>query len=299
VPTLDEMVAEVQDVLNGFTAHTDQVTTLSTPMADSGGATVMVDDGTAISRGLIEIGSELLFIVAKDDTTNALTIPPWGRAQQGTTAAIHSSGDKVTMAPAWPVVRVRRTINEIIGDLYPHLFAIKSDESLVVDPVRWTYPLPADCRRVIDVRVKSPWLSGTWDRVGHWTLDPHADVTDFPSGQSIEILDGMTPGQQIKIVYEAAPTQLANGTDSYGTVTGLPDSSADVACLGAAAKLAVGLEMARLRITHVEQSERSTAVSGGTAANASKYLMALYQQRLADERDRLLVQYPPRIVRSR
>ena len=46
-------------------------------------------------------------------------------------------------------------------------------------------------------------------------------------------------------------------------------------------------EAARLQQKAIEATERAPLVPTGAGSNASKYYMALYQQRLAEERTRL------------
>lgn len=72
---------------------------------------------------------------------------------------------------------------------------MKKDESLSVLAPRITYNLPADLESVLDVRWESVGPTGQWVRVRRWSVDRDANVTDYPSGKSIDIFDPMSPGQ--------------------------------------------------------------------------------------------------------
>lgn len=285
--------------LHGYTEHTEQATTLtSTISVTAGSITFSVTSATALNKGYLEIDSELMYVESIDSTTGMVTIPAWGRGQQGSTAATHAIGAKVAKSPRFPRARVKRTINECINSFYPTLFVVASDESLLADSTKVTYSLPAAAQRIIRMSWQDSGVPTYWMPIERWRVDVNADVTQFPTGRSVDILDAMEPGRTIRIVYEAIPSALTNDSDVFTTVTGLSDSAADVVTLCAAYRLITGTEMSRTQPNAIEQSERAQIITGGTATNISKYLYGLYQQRLLQERDKLLALYPPRIVRT-
>lgn len=301
MPTNAELIGEIRSWLDGNSAHVDRATTLLSNVTDSGAQTIHVTSAANVSPGgQIEIQSELLYVESINYSINMLTVPAWGRGQQGSIADAHGSGEKVTANPAWPQARIFATTNEVLVGLYPQLFGVFTDETNVADPTRYAYPLPAKCRRVIDIRVKDPAIPGAWRPVNCWRLDPSADVTDFPTRVAVEIRDGMPPGQTVKVVYEAEPQPFTGPEDEdFATVTGLPSSAAAAVALGVGAVLIESLELTRLRQTTVEQQERSATVLAGSASNASKYLYAgLFQERVSKERDKLLARYPVRVRKS-
>jgi hypothetical protein len=87
-------------------------------------------------------------------------------------------------------------------------------------------------------------------------------------------------------------------TDDYAAVTGLPLSAADVLSLGVVARMMPALDISRAQLTSVEQSDRSRVVPPNQGINAGKYLMAEFQQRLANEAQALRMQYPARLKRT-
>lgn len=299
VTTFADLVEETLAHLHGYTEHTEQATTLVDAIAvTTGGGTYHVTGASAVNKGYVEVDSELIYLDSVDNNANTMTVAAWGRAQQGSTAVTHSAGAKVGKAPRFPRHRVKRTLNEVIGSLYPSLFAVRNDESNIVDTTIYTYPLPATAQRVRDIFWESPAVTDSWIPVERWRMDTTPHLASFPTGRAVAIWDGMTAGQTIKVTYEAVPIVLVNDSDDFTTVSGLPESASDLVALGAAYRLITGTELSRTQPNTMEQSERSTIILGGTANNASKYLFGLFQQRLQQERDKLLALYPPRLVRT-
>lgn len=294
MPTLADLVEETIAHLNSFTEHTEQAATLAANVSvTTGGIAVSVDDVSGLSRGYIEIDRELIYVSSVDTTASTVTVPAWGRGQQGSTAATHTSGARILKSPRWPRARVTRVINEVIGSVYPKLFAVKIDETQTVNSAVVTYPLPAAARRILGISWSYSGLSSYWYDVSGWRVDMSADTTQFPTGKSVSILDPMEPGRTIKIVYEAAPGSLVNESDDFAATTSLQETVSDAICLGAASRLIVGAELARVQPNSIEQSERAQIIQGGVSLNASKYLYGLFQQRLEEERERLFDLYPP------
>jgi hypothetical protein len=85
--------------------------------------------------------------------------------------------------------------------------------------------------------------------------------------------------------------------DDFEIVTGLPASCKDVIILGAAARLASFIDPGRLTFGSAE-SDQQSQIAGrayGAGTNASKYLLALYDKRLAEEGRKMNDRNPIRI----
>jgi hypothetical protein len=85
--------------------------------------------------------------------------------------------------------------------------------------------------------------------------------------------------------------------DDFETVTGLPASCKDVIVLGASARLASFIDPGRLTFGSAESDQQSQIAgrSYGAGTNASKYLLALYDKRLAEETRKMQDRNPIRI----
>lgn len=283
------LVSEVIAELHGWGVTNDRITALSQSMSPTDTTfTVNASYGPAngVSPGVVEIGSELIYVASVDPNSNACTVAPGGRGYLGTTAASHNPNDLVITGPQFPRYYVLRKINETIGGLFPDLFAVKTWTGVVTFPNN-TYTLNPVPTAVLDAQWQDP--IGRWIKAKSYQVDPF-DGT-FRLGAAMV-------GRPLRVVYAAEPSTLASEADDFATVTGLPDSTADLVMLGTVAKFVVGQDLARAQIDTVEQSDRARLVPPGTAENAAKWFTANFQQRLDNEAASLRKRYKPRVVRT-
>ena len=290
MPSFGDMVEQTIGLLNDFTGMVPQQTTLVVPV-DADDLVLTVDDGNQLARGLIEIDDELVYLSGFDLAGSTGTIPPWGRAQQGTTAAAHAIGARVTTTPRPPRDRVKKTLNQTIAALYPDLYVVATDVQAGTD--RGEYGLPATARFVIDIQTQFTGNPIEWERARWWRFNNAADPTAFPTGVSVTI--PLIPlGQAIRTVYAAEPNQLAASSDDFEAVTGLDAGAADLVVFGTAADLLVGQEASRGQLATVEQTQRNDKIQTGASLATSRFLRQEFTVRLAAEKRRLLAKYPSR-----
>jgi hypothetical protein len=295
MPTLADLIDEVKSSLAGYTLRQDRITYL----ANAGGLTtsstsVTVGSSSNLAKGIIEIDDELLLVDTYDKTSNILTIMPgFGRGYQHSTAATHNQYAPVILAPAFPRVSVKQAINDTINAMYPKLWANLST-TFTWNAVQTTYALPADNQDVTAISWQSIGPSKEWIPVNRWRADKMANTTAFPTGETVSIYDAIVPGRTVQVYYKAAPTVLTNTTDEFTTVTGLPASSRDVVVLGAAYKMLSYLDAGRISLTSAESDAADTKIPSTAGGTVSKYIFALYQQRLNEESQKLMNQYPSR-----
>lgn len=290
--TLRDLIDETLAQLHSWTGEQEQYATLTAGI-DTDDLVMQVDDVSYLSRGLIEIDSELIAVASVSQTSNLLTAPAWGRAQQASVAAAHVAGSKVTLNPRHPRARVMTVINEVLASLYPDLYAVKTDLSQKAISTRLTYQLPTDCVQVLGVHWETTGPTQMWAPIRRWEIDRKAATSDFPTGVSINLLDSMTPGRTIKFTYRAEPAQFAAEADVLTTKTGLPESCRDLLVWGAAGRLLMALEPMRLQQDAVEESNRSNLVPPGSASAAGRAALQMFQLRLEQERSKLAHLYPP------
>jgi len=73
-----DLIDETALSLTGYTNRQDQATYLTAPMSATD-LTFTVADGTVLTRGLVEIDDELIWVDSFDRTSNVATIPSYGR----------------------------------------------------------------------------------------------------------------------------------------------------------------------------------------------------------------------------
>lgn len=296
MPTLSEMVDDVRSNLQGYTLRQDRITYV----ANSGGLTtttaaIQVGSNTNLAKGTIEIDDELIWIDNFNKSTNTLNvIPGFGRGYQGTTAAPHAQYAQVTLAPTFPRVSIKKAINDTINSVYPKLWAVYSTTFTFIAS-RTTYALPDDALNVLYVSWQTTGSSLEWLPVNKWRIDTMANSAAFNSTKTINIYDSIQPGRTVQVYYTAAPNTLDANTDDFADVSGLPDTAQDVVTLGAAYKLLSYIDAGRINLSSAEADLADSKIPSTAGAGASRYVFALFQQRLNEEALKLSDKYPIRL----
>lgn len=295
--SFDQLVSRVKQQLLGYTRDQASISYLTAPMGASDTTfTVDIETVTNISRGLVEIDDELILVKKFDRPTGLVTVlaGTGGRGVEGTTAAAHSVDDIVTDDPMYPRSRVKEAINDTINATFPDLWVF-GDYEFPKIAARYEYPIPAEVEDVYKVTVNTIGPSAVWFPLSSWRFNPSASETPgqvkptpTPTGKTIQIMrDFITPGRNIRVEYIKRPTPLTSGSDDFATTTGYPERYIDLITYGACWRLLPAYESARLQQTAIEATERAPLVPTGAGSKASQYYMALYQQRLSEERTRL------------
>ena len=300
MPTFSQLVDEVRANLSGYTLRQDRITNLAN-VGGIGVSDLAVKIGSAdnLAKGIVEIDDELMWVNSFDTTNLTLNvIPGFGRGYGGTTPAPHSENAMVTLTPTFPRINVKKAINDTINSLYPKLFAVNST-TFQFNAAQITYALPDDARDVMYASWQTPGPSKEWLPVNRWRIDRMANVAAFDTTKTINIYEKIMPGRTVQVYYSTIPNTLTNSTDDYATVTGLPESSRDVITLGAAYRLLSYLDTGRINLSSAEADINDNKLPSTAGASASKYVFALYQQRLLEESTKLQDRFPIRVHYSR
>ena len=294
MPKLDELVGEVKSKLIGYTLNQDRLTYLNGNITASA-TTVTVATTDNFAKGIVEIDDELLWVDSYNKSTGALNIAPgFGRGYNGTQASEHSTNAQVTLSPTFPRVIIKQAINDTINSVFPKLWAVAST-TFTYNPAVTTYALPDDAQDVLGLSWESIGPSKEWIPVRRWRVDPMANATAFNSNNSVSIYDSITPGRTVQVWYTKEANTLSSNGQDFANVTGLPSSSKDVIILGATSRLLSFIDAGRINYTSAEADLSSTKLGGATGTSVSRYIYALYQQRLAEESGRLQGKYPVKL----
>jgi hypothetical protein len=300
MPTLSQMISEVRSNLAGYTLRQDRITNL----ANVGGInatdlTVQIGSADNLAKGIIEIDDELIWINSFDRTNLTLNvIPGFGRGYQGTTPSPHQQNAQITMTPTFPRVTIKQALNDTINSFYPKLFAVSST-TFTFNAAQVAYPLPDDARDVLFVSWQTVGPSREWLPINKWRIDRMANIPAFDTTKTINIYDKVMPGRTVQVYYSTIPNTLTNANDDYAAVSGLPESSRDVAMLGAAYRLLSYLDTGRINLTSAEADLADAKLPSSAGASASKYVFALFQQRLSEESTKLQDRFPIRVHYTR
>ena len=292
--TLDSMVQEVRSSLAGYTLRQDRITYLDSAINTTELA-IQVGSADNLAKGIIEIDDELIWIdnfVKQSNTLNAA--PGFGRGYQNTSPAPHSQYSQVVLSPTFPRTMIKQAINDTINSVYPKLWAIYST-TFTFNASQTTYALPDDCQNVIYMSWQTTGSSREWLPINRWRQDLMANTATFNSQKTVNIYENIQPGRTVQVWYAANPSTMDANTDDFADVTGLPDSCRDVITLGAAYRLLSYVDPGRINLTSAEADLADSKVPGAAGANSSKYIFALYQQRLSDESLKLSDKFPIRL----
>jgi hypothetical protein len=298
--TFAQMVDEVRSNLAGYTLRQDRITNL----ANVGGISatdlaIKIGSADNLAKGIIEIDDELMWINSFDTTNLQLNaIAGFGRGYGGTTPAPHSQNAQVTMTPTFPRVNVKKAINDTINSFYPKLFGVSST-TFTFNAAQVAYPLPAEARDVLYISWQTVGPSKEWLPVNRWRFDRMANVAAFNTTKTVNIYEKIMPGRTVQVYYSIIPNDLTNNTDDFATVTGLPETSRDVVTLGAAYRLLSYLDTGRINLSSAEADINDNKLPSTAGASASKYVFALYQQRLMEESTKLQDRFPIRVHYSK
>lgn len=285
--TLNDLIASIHTSLHSYSGTQEQVTWL-TADCDADDTTLTVAASDTVLRGICEIEDELVYVHSSD--SGGLSLPPFGRGFRGSTAAAHTANTAVTFDPVFPRAEIRRAIDQCVEGLFPMLYQIKT-VALTASAVAIGYDLPADCEGVLSVSFQAPDTLNYYEKFGRWEYVPSSALG---AGKTLNIYDDVPTDITIHVVYRAKFGSFNAGTDTLASV-GLSESFADLILYCTTSRLIRFLDPARLQVQSVENVSRSQVVQAGDASKIAAQLYAMYQQRLLEERTRLLELTPPSI----
>lgn len=296
MPTLNEMIDDVRGSLQGYTLRQDRITYVGNPSGiNTTDTEITVGSSSNLAKGVIEIDDELIWIDSFDKANNVLNvIPGFGRGFQGTNPAPHSQYAQVTLAPTFPRVNIKKAINDTINSLYPKIWAT-SYTTFTFNASQTTYPLPDDLASIIYMSWQTTGSSLEWLPINRWRADHMANTATFNTSNTVNIYENIQPGRTVQVYYTTTPNTLDSSTDDFADVTGLPDTCADVVTLGAAYKLLSYLDAGRINLTSAESDLNDSKLPSTAGVSASRYIFALYNQRLNEEALKLQDKFPIRI----
>ncbi len=272
----------VDAALSEVYGHTQLIDAESYLLADvtADALTLTVASAAEFSRGIVQVGDELLMVDTVDRDNGILGLGSVAcRGIRGTTAAAHSLGDRVTMSPSIPRSAGVRAVEETLR-ASSGLFAVGST-TLTYQAGTMGYAIPATARTVLSVSWWPP-TGDAWQPIRRWTHDKISNL--------LVIAEAIIPLSSVKVTYATTPTVPTQGQDF--SVTGLPDSCIDVIRLGAAWRLVNFLEPASLLSQGAEPDVMKRQQQGGLRVRVGQYLFQAYRARLEEEVRDLQDRYP-------
>jgi hypothetical protein len=294
------MVSDIRANLQGYTLRQDRISYV----ANANGLTttstaITIGSASNLAKGTIEIDDELIWIDSFDKVTSVLNVVPgFGRGYQGTSPAPHSQYAQITLAPTFPRVSIKKAINDTINSLFPNLWAVSS-YTFTFNASQTTYPLPDDLESILYLSWQTTGSSQEWLPINRWRSDGMANAAAFNTTNTVSLYENIQPGRTVQVWYTTTPNTLDNNTDDFADVTGLPQSAQDVVTLGASYKLLSFLDPGRINLSSAEADSADSKIPSTAGVSSSRYIYALYQQRLNEEALKLKDRFPIRLHYTR
>lgn len=193
--TISEMVSYVRN---------QEAITVATQPLDASQLTVMLDDASQVSRGIVEIGDELVYVKSVNKASGTADIMPGGRGYRGTTASEHAANTLVRNNPLFPREMVKRALNETIKGI--DLRAMDSYD-FTFNGTQYAYSLPADFKEVTGVSWQQPNATQVWPLIKRFRVDRNwrdGDATEMRS--AIVLNEFPMPGRTVRVQYVKWPS---------------------------------------------------------------------------------------------
>ena len=275
-----------------------------------------IEEEDALDAGaIVEVGQELMYTTALNATTNTITVK---RGQRGTTAAAHSAGDIIKIAPAFPRKNVFEAVVDQIKNLYPTLFAVETVELTASTGYKLlgTHGTDGDTYNHLVAPLKAisqytDWQSGS-DQTGLKYNGVAIEMIDLPNpfvytdDTSTERTKTYTTGPDVvhavqfvgisagHTVYVTFKKKFVAPTSEASTLTsvGLETEYEPIVMTGVAAQLIAGKDISKLNASYITE-QLETSVSPIGSSNSIGQSLLRYQQLLIQQaRSNLRSKYP-------
>jgi len=274
------MVEDTLSEASSYIRNQESITVL-TQAVNASDLTFIVDDATQISKGLVEIGDELVYIKSVNKTAGEAKVLPGGRGWKGSTAASHGVNTIIRNNPMFPRAQIKRALNDTVSSI--DLRALKSTE-FEFDGTRYAYGLPADFDNVTGVSWNAPDTTEVWPIIRRYRIDRNWRAEGDPNTplSAIVLNEYPQPGRTVRVQY----TGFANTIPEGGTFadTGLPASCEDVVRLGAIWRLLSTVDPGKVVASTPSADLVDAPIKPSDATAVARYAYQLFSVRLAEEK---------------
>lgn len=281
--TLNQLTEQTLGEVNSYVKNQESVTVI-TSAATAEDLTMLVDDSTALSKGIVEINDELIYlkkVISASGSIQVLGVSgnSIGRGWRGTTAASHATGSVVRNNPIFPRTQVKRAILETIKGM---TFPCVTYHSFTFDGSDYSYIMPDSLQDVTGISWDLPDSTGVWQIIKNYRIDKnYYDTTTASIKTALILKESPMPGRTVNVQYTKFPTIITD--DQELTVSGLPSSCEDVVRLGAMYRLLSTVDPGKVTATTVSADVLDQPVAAGASTSTAKYIFQLYTVRLQEE----------------
>ena len=270
---------------------------LASTITDSGTSVICTYAVEGLRAGQVfEIDSELFYIWAANVSTQTLTVQ---RGFNGTTAAAHTSGALLTVAPRFPRAQVLEAINDEVLDLSSPvngLFQVKTFNQTYNGTDRMVNLTSAtDVIDVLNVSVR--YLTDDYPVARKVKLVRDLPTDDFASSFALKFDQAVYPGR-LRVVCKAPYTSVTTEATNLNTDCGIQESVEDIVVIGTQLRLMAPREIKRNFMESQGDTRRAEEVTSGAISNSVTVLRQLRRDRIIAEAARLMRAYPTFLTRE-
>ncbi|ANH49273.1 hypothetical protein uvFWCGRAMDCOMC403_09 [Freshwater phage uvFW-CGR-AMD-COM-C403] len=281
--TLSQLVEQTTAEIGAYIKNQESITIITSSI-DADDLTIAVDDVKSLSKGIVEIDEELLYVkkaIADSGTIEIIGMAgnATGRGWRGTTATSHVSGSIVRNNPLFPRSQVKRALLETIKGMN---FPVIANETFQFNGSDYSYIMPDALEDITGISWDVPDSTGVWQIIKNWRLDTnYYDPATATTKQALVLKEAPMPGRDVRVQYTKFPTTITDNQEL--TVSGLPSSCEDVVRLGAMYRLLSTVDSGKVTAVSVSADALDQPVQAGASTSAAKYIFNLYTIRLAEE----------------
>ena len=277
------MTEDTLSEVSSYVRNQESITVLTQSISATD-ETLTVDDANALSKGIIEVGEELVYLKSVNSLAGTADVMPGARGFRATTAATHAINTQVRNNPIFPRDQIKRALNETIRGIDLRAMASYDFE---FNGTAYAYILPTDFKgNVTGVSFDAPDSADVWPMLRRYRIDRNFRATDDATTvrAAIVLNEYPTPGRTVRVQYAKHPTALSSDSDEFATTTGLPASAEDVIRLGAMWRMISTVDPGKVVARTPAADLVDAPVPSGESTSVARYLYQLFTVRLNEEK---------------
>lgn len=305
---------EPADNVESFSILSSSMTDSVTELSFDGNYFTQEEEDALDAGTIIEVGTELMYSTALDTVGNSVTVK---RGVRGTTAAAHSAGDEIKIAPEFPRKNVFDAVCDQIENLYPTLFAVdtQSFTSGTGYSTIGTYDAPGTHNYLVAplkaLSQYTDWSAGS-DQTGLKYQGVAVEMIDLPnpftytdSGGTERTITytsgpdvvhalqfvGIAAGHTVYVTFKKKFVAPTAETDTLATI-GLESEYEPIIMAGVAAHMVAGKDINLVDATYITNQLEAASYPVGSSNTIRNSLLQYQQLLIQQARTNLRSKYP-------
>ena len=305
---------EPADNVESFSILSSSMTDSVTELSFDGNYFTQEEEDALDAGTIIEVGTELMYSTALDTVNNSVTVK---RGVRGTTAAAHSAGDEIKIAPEFPRKNVFDAVCDQIENLYPTLFAVdtQSFTSGTGYSTIGTYDAPGTHNYLVAplkaLSQYTDWSAGS-DQTGLRYQGVAVEMIDLPnpftytddtgtertitytSGPDVvHALQfvGIAAGHTVYVTFKKKFIAPTAETDTLATI-GLESEYEPIVMAGVAAHMIAGKDIKLVNASYITEQLEAASYPVGSSNTIRNSLLQYQQLLIQQARTNLRSKYP-------